>query len=101
MTITVRRLIVVVPIAAVLLLANFLVLAEWLDGIGVIGWARSLHAEYVTGTAITIVAALLVLVPAPTFVGARRVWNSSRRCRVCNERIRPEARYCAACGSRV
>ena len=46
MTIKMRRLIVVVPIASILLFANFLALGDWLHRAGVIGWARSIHAEY-------------------------------------------------------
>jgi len=46
MTIKMRRLIVVVPIALLLLLANFLALGGWLDTAGVIGWARSINTEY-------------------------------------------------------
>ena len=60
MTIKMRRLIVVVPVASVLLLANFLALGEWLESVGVVGWARSINAEYITGTTIAVIAALLI-----------------------------------------
>ena len=100
MTTTKRRLIVVVPIAVVLLLANFLALAEWLDGTGFIRWAQSIRAEYVTGTAITVVAVLLILLP-PATDGRCRTFPHNNRCFVCGESLRLGGRYCPACGSRV
>ena len=100
MTTTKRRLIVVVPIAAVLLLANFLVLAKWLEGTGLIQWAQSIHTEYITGTAITVVAAMLILLPSATG-GQCRMFTRTIRCPVCDESLRPGGRYCPACGSRV
>ena len=100
MTIRMRRLIVVVPVASILLLANFLVLGEWLDRTGVIGWARSINAEYITGTAIAVIAALLILIPS-TPERERRRYAPSPRCPVCDEGLRPRGRYCPACGSRV
>ena len=63
MTIKMQRLFVVVPVASLLLLANFLAVGQWLDRTGVIRWARSINTEYITGTAITVIAALLILLP--------------------------------------
>jgi len=97
MTIKMRRLIVVVPTASILLLANFLALGEWLERVGVVGWARSINAEYITGTAIT---ALLLLLPSSTpDVGCRG--RQGPRCPVCDEESRLGGRYCHACGSRI
>ena len=101
MTIKMRRLIVIVPIASVLLLANFLALGEWLDSVGAIGWARSINAEYITGTAITVIAAFLILIPLTTTNKERRTCSPNPRCPVCDEGLRPGGRYCPACGSRV
>ena len=100
MTIKMRRFVVVVPAAAILLLANALNLGEWLDGVGAVGWARSIRTEYFTGTAITVIAALLILLPSST---PRGLMESKQRlrCPVCDESLRPGGRYCAACGSRV
>jgi len=100
MTIKMRLLIVAVPVTSVLLLANFLAFGEWLESIGVIGWARSVNAEYVTGTAITVIVALLVLLPSMP-ESARRMCAPSARCPVCDESLRPGGRYCPACGSRI
>ena len=100
MTIKMRRLLVIVPVASLLLLANFLVLGQWLDRTGVIGWAQSINGEYVTGTAIAVIAALLVLLPSMPG-SERRTCAPSPRCPVCDEGIRPGGRYCPACGSRA
>ena len=100
MTIKMRRLIVVVPVASVLLLANFLALGEWLESVGVVGWARTVNAEYITGTTIAVIAALLILLPS-TPESARRTVPPIARCPVCDESLRLGGRYCPACGSRV
>ena len=100
MTVKMRKLVFVVPIASILLLANFLAIGEWLDDVGVIGWARSIKAEYITRTAITIIAVLIILIPSGT-EEARRFPMPRDRCPVCNEETRPGGRYCPACGSRV
>lgn len=100
MTIKMRRLIVVVPVASVLLLANFLALGEWLESVGVVGWARSINAEYITGTTIAVIAAMVVLVPS-TSQGQRATYPPALSCPVCGEGLRPGGRYCPACGSRA
>ena len=100
MTIKMRRLIVIVPVAAILFLTNFLVLGEWLDRSGVIGLARSVRTEYVTGTAITVIVALLVLLPS-AHESVRQTCRPFARCLVCDEGLRPGGRYCPACGSRI
>ena len=100
MSINMRRLIVVAPIAAILLLANFLTLGEWLDGVGAIGLAGSIQTEYLTGTAITIIAVLIILIPSGA-EEARRFPMPRDRCPVCDEETRHGGRYCPTCGSRV
>ena len=100
MNLRIRKLIVVSVIAAVILLANVCVIAGWLDDVGVVAWARNLRSEYFTGTALAVIAVLLVLIPA---AGARagRWWRTVARCPVCDEGLRVGGRYCPACGSRV
>jgi hypothetical protein len=90
-----RKLLIVSGIAAVILLANVWVVAGWLDDVGLVGWARNLHSGYVTGTAITVIVAMLILF-GPSAHRAR-----IRRCPVCDEGLRPGGTYCPACGSRV
>jgi len=100
MTIRIRKLIIVSVIVAVILLANVLVIAGWLDDVGLVAWARNLRSEYFTGTAIAVIAVFLVLIPA---AGARAggSWRTAPRCPVCDGVLRSGGKYCAACGSRV
>ncbi len=90
-----RKLVVAGVIAAVLLLANALVIATWLDGSGVIGGARYIREEYATGTAITVIVVLLFLLGSPV----RKALI--RRCGVCDHFLLRPGKYCGACGSRV
>ena len=77
-----KKLIVIGVIVAILLLANALAITAWLDDQGMVGWAQSVRAEYVTGTAITVIVTLLILLPA---AGVRAVnrWGRAARCPVC------------------
>ncbi len=100
MTVKTRKWVIVVSVAIILLLANFLLLAEWLDGVGVIDCARSVNRKYLTGTAITVIMALLILSPSSSDTRLLSCTHQ-RQCPVCDERIRSGGRYCPACGSRV
>ena len=96
MSIGIRKLLVVAVIAAVLVLTNVGLVVAWLEESGVIPWAKHLRDEYFTGTAITVIVALLILLPS------RAVWAVLvRRCRVCDAVVLRRGRYCQACGSRV
>lgn len=95
MTLGIRKVIVVSVVAAVLLLANLLVIARWLADAGVIDFARYVRSEYITGTAVTVVLVLLFLLVSPS--GARLL----RQCRVCDRALPRHGQYCPACGSRV
>jgi len=61
MTLGIRKLIVVGLVGAVLLLGNFILVANWLQEKGAIDWAKDARKEYLTGTAITIIVVLLIL----------------------------------------
>lgn len=95
-----RRLVVAVPVVSVLLLANFLLLGEWFDRAGVIAWAQAINAEYVTGTAITVITALLILLPSIAPKNAPKP-RENFQCPVCDAELRPMGRYCPSCGSRI
>ena len=100
MSLGLRKVVVVGLVGGVFFMANALLVAHWLDRMGVISWADSVRREFLTGTAITIIVALLILlVPARHAVGSVAGWL--RRCPVCNERISSGAAYGGACGSRV
>jgi hypothetical protein len=96
MSIGSRKLVVVGVIAAVLVLASTGTIVEWLQQLGVIPLARHIRSEYITGTAIAVIATLLILLPG------RAVWAISvRRCPVCDAVLLRRGSYCGECGSRV
>ena len=64
MTLGTRKLIVVGSVTAVLILANAGAIAGWLHDVGLIPWAQNLRNEYITGTALAVIGALLVLLPS-------------------------------------
>ena len=97
MTLGIRKLIVLVLAVALFLVANLIFVTNWLAEKGVIDWAKYVHKEYLTGTAITIIVVLLVLLVAPRGESRRLL----RRCQVCDHAILGKGRYCAQCGSKV
>ena len=97
MTLGIRKLIVLVLVATLFLLANLIFVANWLAEKGVIDWAQGIRKEYLTGTAITIIVVLLILLVRP----AGRLFQSARRCPVCDHGVSSAAKYCSDCGSRI
>ena len=95
MTLAARKMIVASVIFVVLLLANMVALACWLEGVGVVAWAQHVREEFLTGTAITVILALIVLLVPPA------VGFAIRRCRVCETLLLRSGKYCPACGSRA
>lgn len=96
MSIVERKLIVMGAIAAVLVLANVDTIVDWLEHAGLVPFAQHIRTEYVTGTAIAVIVALLILLPS------RMVWAvCARRCPVCDAALLRRCRYCAECGSRT
>ena len=65
MILSIRKLIVLVMILGVMLIGNILVVANWLTDTGAVEVAQGLRSEYLTGTAITILIALLILLANP------------------------------------
>jgi hypothetical protein len=97
MSLTIRKVIVLALVGAVFLLGNILFVANWLAEKGAVDWARDIRAEYLTGSAITIIVVLLILLVRPK-VGARGV---IRRCPVCDHVLVGRGGYCSQCGSRL
>ena len=96
MSIGSRKFVVAGIIAVVLALANAGTIVAWLHGVGVIPLAEHIRSEYVTGTAIAIIVALLILLPG------RAVWAICvRHCPVCDCLLLRRGKYCGECGSRV
>ena len=97
MSVTIRKVMVLGLIGTILLLGNILFVASWLATRDVVDWARDVQSEYLTGTAITTIAVLLVLLVSPKPKSACLV----RRCPVCDHVLVGRGGYCSECGSRV
>ena len=97
MTLRIRKLIVLVLAASLFLVANLILVSNWLAEKGVIDWAKYVHKEYLTGTAITIIVVLLILLVTPRGQGR----GLFRRCPVCDYALLGGGRYCGDCGSKV
>jgi hypothetical protein len=97
MSLAIRKSIVLGLIGAIILLGNIVLVASWLAEKGVVDWAQGIRAEYLTGTAVTIIVVLLILLVSPR-VGARGL---VRRCPVCDHVLGTRGNYCGECGSKV
>jgi hypothetical protein len=97
MTLGTRKLIVLVAVAAIFAMANIWLVVNWLNERGLIDLAQYVRREYLTGTAITVVTVLLILLVRP---GGER-GAMLRRCSVCDRVLIGHGRYCADCGSKV
>ena len=97
MSLTIRKVILLALIGSILLLGNILFVANWLAEHGVVSWARNIRSEYLTGTAITIITMLFILLVSPK-AGARGL---VRRCPVCDHVLVGRGGYCSECGSRA
>jgi hypothetical protein len=97
MSLGIRKVIVLGLIGSILLLGNILFVANWLSEKGVVDWARGIRAECLTGTAVTIIVVLLILLVSPK-AGARGLVH---RCPVCDHVLVGRGKYCGECGSKV
>jgi hypothetical protein len=97
MSLTIRKVIVLGLIGSILLLGNILLVANWLSEHAVVDWARHLRAEYLTGTAVTIIVVLLILLVSPRAKSGGLI----RRCPVCDHVLLSRGKYCGECGSKV
>ena len=97
MSLTSRKIIVLGLIVAVLLIGNILFVANWLADKGVVDWAKNIKTEYLTGTAITIIAVLVILLVSPRAKAGGLV----RRCPVCDHVLLTRGSYCPECGSKA
>jgi hypothetical protein len=97
MTLRVRKRLVVGFLIGVVLLANATLVVQWLQHVGLIDLARWIRREYVTGTALAVIAVLLWLLSERDTRGV----ESRKLCRVCDRFIAVGGRYCPHCGSRT
>jgi hypothetical protein len=77
-------------------LANLGMFVNWLETLGVLAWARRVCDQYITGTSVTVIAALLILLPSGTVIAV-----CAQRCKVCDVLLFRRGKYCSECGSRV
>ncbi len=101
MSLGVRKWIIVVLVLSVFLLGNILLIANWLIDTGVCNWAHFVRREFLTGTAVTIIITLLILLVNPN-----RQANSARAglikcCPVCDKTLFSGGAYCSNCGSKL
>ena len=94
---TIRKMVVLGIIGTILLLGNILFVAKWLAERGVVDWAKYIRTEYLTGTAVTIITVLLILLISPRSKASGLV----RRCPVCDQVLGIRGSYCSECGSKV
>lgn len=97
MTLGIRKLIVLGLVTGIFLLGNIWLVVSWLNEQGVIDLAQHVRREYLTGTAITLIIVLLILLVRPS----REPATWFRRCSVCDHVMISRGRYCADCGSKV
>ena len=100
MTLTIRKIIVLGLIGTILLMANILVVANWIAETGIAEKAGWLRREFLTGTAIAVILTLLILLVNPRNASGRSI-SFTRRCPVCDKRLIGNPNYCAECGSKV
>ena len=90
MSLTSRKTIVISLIAGVFLAGNILVVAQWLADKGVSETANWIRHEFLTGTAIAVIIALLIL-PVGPVQSSRAV--TFRSCPVFDHRLAGRSNY--------
>jgi rRNA maturation endonuclease Nob1 len=100
MSLTIRKIIVLGLIGMIFLVANILVVANWLAQKGLAEKANWLREEFLTGTAIAVIIALLVLLVNPRKASGRAI-SFTRRCPACDKRLVGNVNYCSECGSKL
>ena len=93
----IRKILILSLVGGVFLLGNIWLVVSWLADKGVIDWVKHVRSEYLTGTAITIIVALLILLVGSHGKGAGLL----RRCPVCDRILLGRGKYCSDCGSKV
>jgi len=96
----IRKLVVLSLVGGIFLLGNIWLVVNWLDEKGVVDGARYVRKEFLTGTAVTIIVVLLILLVKPSREAASR-FGLMRRCPVCDHRLLGKGQYCSDCGSKV
>lgn len=100
MNLMTRKIIVLGLIGIIFLLANILVVANWISDSGIAERADWLRKEFLTGTAVAVISVLLVLLVSPKNASGKAI-GFSRRCPVCDKRLVGNVNYCPDCGSKL
>jgi len=98
MSLTVRKIVVLGLIGIIFLLANILVVANWISDTGISEKAGWIRREFLTGTAVAVILVLLLLLVSPKNASGKAI---ARRCPVCDKRLVGDPSYCSECGSKV
>jgi len=101
MTLGLRKLILLILIGSIFLMANVVLVANWLAEKRVPELAQTVRENYLTGTAITIIVALLILLVNPRRANGSKVTGFVRKCPVCDHMLLSRGSYCSECGSKV
>jgi membrane-bound acyltransferase YfiQ involved in biofilm formation len=100
MSLEIRKIIVISLIGLVFLAGNILIIANWLVESEIEQKADWIREHFLTGTAITIIFVLLILLVSPKN-GSSKVFAFVRKCPVCDHRLIGSPSYCGDCGSKV
>lgn len=100
MSLTVRKIVVLGLIGIIFLMANILVVANWVSDAGIADKAGWVRREFLTGTAVAVILVLLILLVSPKNAAGKAI-GLTRRCPVCDKRLIGNPSYCGQCGSKV
>ena len=100
MSLTIRKIFVLGLIGIIFLLANILVVANWISDTGIAEKAVWVRREFLTGTAVAVILVLLILLVSPENVSGKAI-SFGRRCQVCDKSLVGTPSYCSECGSKV
>ncbi len=101
MSLTIRKIIVLGLIGTIFLMANILIVANWLAEKGLAEKANWLREEFLTGTTIAVIISLLILLTGSKSSNSSRAFGFIRQCPVCDHRLIGRGSYCSECGSKV
>ena len=93
-----RKLMLIMIVTGVLAIAGLPAITTALCRLGVIPAAQSIRAEYLTGTTLAVIVALLILLPSTYRISVAR---RTDQCPVCGQPLRQRGRYCPVCGSKI
>ena len=97
MSFGIRKILIIGLIGAIFVAGNIALIANWLTEKGVPEKANWIRENFLTGTAITVIIALLILLVSPSRSGI----GIGRSCPVCDKRLFGNPQYCSQCGSKV